>query len=56
MTSDETAREGPFWDIVEGRAPRPPAAVTLGFELVAVDPDAGTITTSTATANIRALR
>jgi uncharacterized protein (TIGR00369 family) len=46
MASEETAREGPFWDIVEGRAPQPSAAVTLGFELVAVDPDAGTITTS----------
>jgi uncharacterized protein (TIGR00369 family) len=46
MTSDGAAREGPFWDIVEGRAPRPSAAVTLGFEVVAVDPDAGTIITS----------
>jgi uncharacterized protein (TIGR00369 family) len=46
MTSDETAREGLFWDIVEGRAPQPSAAVTLGFEVVAVDPEAGTIVTS----------
>jgi len=36
-------REGPFWDVMEGRAPAPPAAATLGWELVAVDPDAGTI-------------
>jgi uncharacterized protein (TIGR00369 family) len=36
-------REGPFWDAMEGRAPLPPAAVLLGWELVAVDPDAGTI-------------
>ena len=36
-------REGPFWDVVEGRAPRPPAADLLGWELVAVDPEAGTI-------------
>jgi len=36
-------RVGPFWDVMEGRAPAPPAAVTLGFELVAIDPDAGTI-------------
>jgi uncharacterized protein (TIGR00369 family) len=36
-------REGPFWDVMEGRAPAPPAAVTLGWELVAVDPEAGTI-------------
>jgi uncharacterized protein (TIGR00369 family) len=37
------SREGPFWDVMEGRVAPPPAAVTLGFELVAVDPDAGTI-------------
>ena len=36
-------REGPFWDAMEGRAPMPPAAVLLGWELIAVDPDAGTI-------------
>lgn len=36
-------REGPFWDVMEGRVAPPPAAKTLGFELVAVDPDAGTI-------------
>lgn len=37
------SREGPFWDVMEGRAPPPPAAVTLGFELLAIDPEAGTI-------------
>jgi uncharacterized protein (TIGR00369 family) len=36
-------REGPFWDVMDGRADPPPAAVTLGWELLAVDPDAGTI-------------
>ncbi|MGD0704402.1 MAG: PaaI family thioesterase [Trebonia sp.] len=36
-------REGPFWDAIEGRTAMPPAAVLLGWELVAVDPDAGTI-------------
>jgi len=36
-------RRGPFWDVVEGRTPPPPAAELLGFELVAVDPEAGTI-------------
>jgi uncharacterized protein (TIGR00369 family) len=36
-------REGPFWDAVEGRAPLPAAAATLGWELVSVDPDQGTI-------------
>jgi uncharacterized protein (TIGR00369 family) len=36
-------REGPFWDVMAGRAVPPPAAVTLGWQLIAVDPDAGTI-------------
>jgi uncharacterized protein (TIGR00369 family) len=36
-------RSGPFWDGVEGRAPLPRAAATLGFEFVDADPDAGTI-------------
>jgi uncharacterized protein (TIGR00369 family) len=39
----EPAREGPFWDVMEGRAPQPPAAMLLGFELISVDPQAGTI-------------
>ena len=34
---------GPFWDGVQGRAPVPPAAATLGFELVDADVEAGTI-------------
>ena len=36
-------REGPFWDVIEGRHEPPPAAVLLGWKLEAVDPDAGTI-------------
>lgn len=36
-------RSGPFWDVIDGRAPMPPAARTLGFELVEADPDDGTI-------------
>jgi hypothetical protein len=32
-------RSGPFWDSVEGRIPLPRAAATLGFELVAADPE-----------------
>jgi uncharacterized protein (TIGR00369 family) len=36
-------RPGPFWDGVEGRAPVPPAAATLGFEFVDADVEAGTI-------------
>jgi len=40
---NQPAREGPFWDVMEGRAAPPPAAVLLGFELVSIDPHAGTI-------------
>ncbi len=36
-------REGPFREAAEGRAPLPPAAVTLGWEFVAVNPEEGTI-------------
>jgi uncharacterized protein (TIGR00369 family) len=36
-------RIGPFWDAVEGRAPLPAAAATLGWELVSVNPEDGTI-------------
>jgi uncharacterized protein (TIGR00369 family) len=38
-----TRREGPFWDVMLGRKPAPPAATTLGFKLIDIDPDAGTI-------------
>lgn len=37
------ARTGPFWDSVEGRAPMPRAAATLGFEFLDADVDLGTI-------------
>ncbi len=36
-------RQGPFWDVIDGRTAPPPAAVALGWELLSVDPDAGTI-------------
>ena len=36
-------REGPFWDVMEGRADPPPAAELLGWKLIAIDPDEGTI-------------
>jgi uncharacterized protein (TIGR00369 family) len=36
-------RTGYFWDVMEGRKPQPPAAALLGFELLAIDPDAATI-------------
>jgi uncharacterized protein (TIGR00369 family) len=38
-----SGREGPFWDILAGRVQPPPATTTLGWELIDVDPDAGTI-------------
>ena len=37
------AREGLFWDFLRGSSPQPPAATTLGWRLVDVDPDHGTI-------------
>jgi uncharacterized protein (TIGR00369 family) len=37
-------RRGPFWDVMEGRKPMPPAAQLLGFQLKSVEPEAGTIT------------
>ena len=37
------ARSGPFWDGIQGRAPIPSAAATLGIELVDADVEAGTI-------------
>jgi uncharacterized protein (TIGR00369 family) len=39
---DET-RVGPFWDVLAGRVPAPPAARTLGWELVSVTPERGEI-------------
>ena len=36
-------RVGPFWDAVEGRAPLPRAAATLGLEFVEADVENGTI-------------
>ena len=42
-TNGRVTREGPFWDVMEGRAAPPPSAALLGWDLVAVDPEAGTI-------------
>jgi uncharacterized protein (TIGR00369 family) len=36
-------RSGPFWDGVNGRAPMPRAAATLGFEFIDADVEEGTI-------------
>ena len=38
------AGSGMLWEAVAGRRPMPPAARTLGFELVEADPEQGTIT------------
>jgi uncharacterized protein (TIGR00369 family) len=38
-----TRRSGPFWDGVEGRAPIPRAAATLGFEYISANVEEGTI-------------
>ena len=38
-----SGRTGPFWDGIEGRAPVPAAAATLGFEFIDADPEEGTI-------------
>ncbi|HVV10640.1 PaaI family thioesterase [Amycolatopsis sp.] len=43
MRQDFPGRSGPFWDFVAGRSAAPPAARTLGWELVSVDPGAGRI-------------
>ena len=40
---NDARRRGRFWDAIEGRAPMPPAAVLLGWELVEIDPGQGTI-------------
>jgi uncharacterized protein (TIGR00369 family) len=37
------ARSGPFWDAVNGRAPLPRAAATLGLEFISADVEKGTI-------------
>ena len=39
----ESDRRGPFWDMLAGRVPLPPAAELLGWELVDIDPERGTI-------------
>jgi uncharacterized protein (TIGR00369 family) len=36
-------RQGPFWDMIEGRSPPPPAARLLGWTLESIDPEQGTI-------------
>src|SRR5262245_13200399 len=37
------SRKGYFWDVMEGRKPPPPAALLLGFQLLAIDEKQGPI-------------
>ncbi|WP_203886264.1 PaaI family thioesterase [Planotetraspora kaengkrachanensis] len=39
----DSQKHGMFWDVVEGRVPPPPAAVLLGWELLGIDLEQGTI-------------
>jgi uncharacterized protein (TIGR00369 family) len=39
----EAARSGPFWDMIEGRAPMPPVTRLLGWTLLSIDPGRGEI-------------
>ena len=39
----EVGRRGVFWDMVEGRVAAPAAATLVGWRLVAIDPEQGTI-------------
>jgi uncharacterized protein (TIGR00369 family) len=41
--STSLKRTGPFWDGVEGRAPMPRAAATLGLQFINADVEEGTI-------------
>ena len=43
MTSNITAQSGPFWDAMEGRAPLPRAAATLGMKFLNADVEDSTI-------------
>ena len=42
-TMENNDRSGPFWDLIEGRRPLPPASRLLGWKLLTLDPVQGTI-------------
>jgi uncharacterized protein (TIGR00369 family) len=42
----EATRSGPFWDMIEGRAPMPPVARLLGWTLLSIDRERGEIRVS----------
>jgi uncharacterized protein (TIGR00369 family) len=39
----EPTRTGPFWDMIEGRLPPPPAAALLGWTLMSINAEKGEI-------------
>lgn len=39
----EVERKGPFWDMIDGKVPPPPAAELLGWKLLEIDPEKGRI-------------
>jgi acyl-coenzyme A thioesterase PaaI-like protein len=41
--ADQAKRQGPFWDMIEGRAPAPPVAKLLGWKLVEIHPEQGRV-------------
>jgi len=43
MTVGTNDQMGPFWDIIEGRRPLPPASQLLGWKLLNLDAVSGTI-------------
>lgn len=43
---EESTRHGPFWEVMKGDREPPAAATLLGWQLIEVDPKAGTIEVS----------
>jgi uncharacterized protein (TIGR00369 family) len=43
LTMENTFRNGPFWDLMEGRSPLPAVSRLLGWKLLALDAAKGTI-------------
>src|SRR5262249_12214307 len=40
---ETVTRTGPFWDIIDGRSPLSPSSTLLGWELLALDAEKGSI-------------
>ena len=43
ITMENNVRSGPFWDMIQGRSPLPPASTLLGWKLLTLDPAKGAI-------------